>query len=380
MKVAMILTDEREEFHQYEKPVPFFGPAPTALLEGLRNQPEIELHIVSCTKKSMSSPPKLADNIWFHLLHVKQSGWLRSGYSGCVLAIRRKLRDIRPEVVHGQGTERYCSLAAAFSGFPNIITIHGNMRPIAKITSAKIFSYLWSSAKLEAFVLPRTNGVVCNSAYTESIVRPLARQTWRVPNALRQQFLELPVSTSPPSGSPILLNIGTISPYKRQLDLLALAEKLHQEGLSFQLQFIGAADRSNEYGAAFLERVAVAERDGFARYLGAKSLSELIACLDTASALIHAPSEEAFGLVVAEALSRNLKFFGTTVGGIPEIARGVEGVELFPPDDERSLRVAVARWLREGCPRPLSAALEMRTRYNPKTIAERHVEIYRKLS
>lgn len=377
MKVAMILTDEREEFHQYDNPVPFFGPAPTALLQGLTNLPEIEFHIVSCTKRPMSTPEKLSQNVWFHLLHVNQWGWLRSIYSGCVLAIRRKLREIQPHLVHGQGTERYCSLAAVLSGFPNIITIHGNMRPIAKASSAKTFSYLWSAAKLEQFVLPRTFGVVCNSRYTESMVSDHARKTWRVPNALREEFFAPPIPSLAPARPPILLNIGTISRDKRQVELLAIAEELYQEGFAFQLQFIGKATPTNKYATAFLNQIAAAERTGFARYLGTKSLGEVIASLDAASALIHIPSEEAFGLVVAEALSRNLKFFGTMIGGIPDIAEGVEGVELFPLNDERSLRVAIAKWLRKGCPRPLSAALEMRTRYHPNVVGERHAEIYR---
>jgi glycosyltransferase involved in cell wall biosynthesis len=377
MKVAMILTDEREEFHQYEKPVPYFGPAPTALLEGLSNLSEIELHIVSCTKKSMSSPSKLADNVWFHLLHVKQSGWLRSGYSGCVLAIRRKLRDIRPDIVHGQGTERYCSLGAAFSGFPNIITIHGNMRPIARVTSANMFSYMWSAAKLEAFVLPRTDGVVCNSAYTESIVRPLARKTWRVPNALRLEFFRPPATTTATANRPVLLNVGTTSRYKRQLELLGLAKELHRQGLVFELRFIGASDQSDSYAAAFCRQVDAAKCAGFAQHLTPISLADLVAEMDAASALLHAPSEEAFGLVVAEALARNLKLFATNVGGIPDIAREVEGAELFRVEDDKCLHIAIAGWLQKGCPRPLFAAQEMKNRYHPNVIASRHLQIYR---
>jgi glycosyltransferase involved in cell wall biosynthesis len=176
------------------------------------------------------------------------------------------------------------------------------------------------------------------------------------------------------------LNIGAISPYKRQLELLGLARDLHRDGNIFEARFIGAADRKSKYGAAFLDQIAVAEREGFARYLGKKSLSELIALLDTASALIHVPSEEAFGLVVAEALSRNLKFLGTAVGGVPDIAQGVEGAELFPLNDEESLRLAIANWLRNGSPRPGTAAVATRRRYHPGVIAKRHVEIYREIT
>jgi glycosyltransferase involved in cell wall biosynthesis len=95
--------------------------------------------------------------------------------------------------------------------------------------------------------------------------------------------------------------------------------------------------------------------------------------------LIHVPSEEAFGLVVAEALSRNLKFFGTMVGGVPDITQGVEGAELFPLNDEESLRLAIANWLRNGCPRPGTAAETTRRRYHPDVIAKQHLEIYREI-
>jgi glycosyltransferase involved in cell wall biosynthesis len=253
------------------------------------------------------------------------------------------------------------------------------MTAVAKNMHAAIGSYLWCAAVLERFTLPRTLGVFCNSSYTESVVKERARQTWLVPNAVRREFFETPLPSRPAPSKPILLNVGAVSRYKRQLELLALARELHQEGLSFQLRFVGRADRSTKYGAAFLDEIAAAERDGFARYLGTKSLSELTASLDRASALIHVASEEAFGLVVAEALSRNLKFFGTMVGGVPDIAEGVEGAELFSLNDEKSLRLAIANWLRKNCARPGTAATEMRGRYYPDVIAKRHLEIYREI-
>ena len=162
MKIAMLIPDNRDEFGTYNEPEPVFGPAPAALLEGMAQESDLELHILSCSKRPMAAPEKLARNISFHLLHVKQWGWLRSVYSGCILAIRQKLREIKPDLVHGQGTERYCALAAVFSRFPNVITIHGNMRAIAKINHVRPLSYQWCAAKLEQFTLPRTGGVICS--------------------------------------------------------------------------------------------------------------------------------------------------------------------------------------------------------------------------
>jgi len=91
------------------------------------------------------------------------------------------------------------------------------------------------------------------------------------------------------------------------------------------------------------------------------------------------PSEESFGLVVAEALARNLKLFTTKVGGILDIGDGVEGAELFPVGNDDALAAASECWLKKGCPQPVSAAQEMRSRYHPKVIATRHIEIYREL-
>jgi glycosyltransferase involved in cell wall biosynthesis len=125
--------------------------------------------------------------------------------------------------------------------------------------------------------------------------------------------------------------------------------------------------------------VAIAERKGFAGYFGMKSLPELIASFDAASALVHVPSEEAFGLVVAEALARNLKFFGTNVGGLRDIADGVEGAELVSPMNFAGLSAAITSWLALGCPRPTSSVQQIRLRYHPAVIARRHLEIYREI-
>lgn len=378
MKIAILTTDNRAHHRRYELPEPYFGPAPEALFQGFARIPEAEVHVVSCTQQPMRSPEKLTGNIWFHSLRVPKIGWLRTGYQGCIRATRRKLQELQPDIVHGQGTERDSAIAAIFSGFPNVVTIHGNMGQVAKTLKARVGSFHWWTAVLERFTLRRTAGVFCNSSYTESVVRPQARRTWRVPNPVREAFFE-DKSLVPDRTIPKLLNIGVVAPYKRQNELLGMAERLHQEGFRFQLQFIGAADPKTSYAAEFLHRIKAAEKAGFARYVGSRPLPELRDDLDSACALIHNSVEESFGLVVAEALSRNLKFFGVRVGGVPDIATGVEGAELFEVDDIEAMAAAIAEWMRSGCPMPATAAAEMCSRYDPKKIALRHLEIYREV-
>jgi glycosyltransferase involved in cell wall biosynthesis len=378
MKIAVITTDNRQHYGTYGEPKPDFGTAPAALLQGFAGMPELEVHIVSCAMKPMKSPEKLADNIWFHSLYVPKIGWMRTSYQGCLRAVRRRLKVIGPDIVHGQGTERECAISAAFSRFPNVVTIHGNMAELARFFDARMGSYSWLAGQLEGIVLSRTRGVFCNSEYTENLVKPRAKHTWRVPNAVREPFFSAP-GREAATGKCVLVNVGVITERKRQVELLGVARRLHEQGLKFEIQFLGLADAQNAYGAKFLEQVKEGEAKGYARHLGFKPESELIECFDAAHGLVHFPSEEAFGLVVAEALARNLKFFGARLGGMIDICSGVDGAELFAGDDWDGLTAALAKWIQAGHPWAAGAADVMRARYHPRVVAQRHVEIYREV-
>jgi glycosyltransferase involved in cell wall biosynthesis len=379
MRIALLTTDNRDHQRCYGETVPRFGPAIEAILSGLSERPELEVHVISCTQKPMRAPAKLSENTWFYLLHVPKIGWLRTGYQGCVRAVHRKLRELQPDIVHGQGTERECAISAVLSGFPNVVTVHGNMGQVAKSLRAPIGSFLWLTARLETFALRRAGGVFCNSAYTEQLVRKNNARTWRVPNALRPAFFDTPLRPRVRSEKPILLNVGGIIPYKRQLELLEMAEQLNREGDRFEIIFVSPPPGRSAYARAFQERLAGLGSRGFARVVTPGNLDELMELYDRASALIHVSTEESFGLVVAEAMSRNLKFFGVRAGGVPDIAEGVEGAELFALEDEKSLISAISRWLESSAPLPKTAAQEMRTRYHPDVIAAQHVGIYREV-
>jgi glycosyltransferase involved in cell wall biosynthesis len=378
MKIALLTTDNREHDRDYAAPEPRFGAAPAALLQGFAQLPEVEVHVVSCVQQPVNSPEKIAPNIFYHSLHVPKSGWMRTLYQGCLRATRKKLREIRPDIVHGQGTERDCAVRAVWSGFPNVLTIHGNMAELARLFRARPGSFHWLAARLENFALARTAGVFCNSAYTESLVGPRARKTWRVPNALRREFFETPPGT-PNDPRCVLLNVGVVSQRKRQLELLEVARKLHGQGLKFEFHFIGRAEPSEPYAAEFLEKIKPLAAAGCARWTGELPVDQIIRQFDSSGALVHFPSEEAFGLVAAEAMARGLKFFGARTGGIADIAGDIPEAGLFDGNDWPGLTSALGDWIKNGGARSAGAAALMRKRYHPDVVARRHLEIYREV-
>jgi glycosyltransferase involved in cell wall biosynthesis len=76
-------------------------------------------------------------------------------------------------------------------------------------------------------------------------------------------------------------------------------------------------------------------------------------------------------------IARGLKFFGANLGGIVDIASGIDGAELH--NDFESLQAGICRWLDEGAQAPALAADEIARRYHPKVIAGEHLKIYREV-
>ena len=379
MRIANLIMDMREVQRSYAETAPRFPGGSASLLDGFAKLPEEEVHVISCIQQPMQAPKKLADNIWFHPLVVPKFGWLRTGYQGCVRAVRRKLRELQPDIVQADGTERECAISAVFSGFPNVVAMQGIMSEQARLNSPRFGSYLWLTKRIEDFVLRRTAGVFCNSSYTENLVRSRARKTWLMPHPLRQSFIEPPPAAGPREC--ILLNVGMISPRKRQLELLDVAEALHKRGLKFEFRFVGYIYSAPgiAYGEAFKKRIQPMEAAGYARYVGAPDDDELLRQYDSAAAMVHFASEDAAPMTVLEGIGRELKFFGARQGGAVEITQDMPGVELFDVNDFSGLTEGIARWIGQGHPRPTGAAALVRERRSPVLLAKRHVEIYREV-
>jgi glycosyltransferase involved in cell wall biosynthesis len=375
MKIAIVATDNREHLKDYTAPTPYFGTAPAALLQGFTETSDVEIHVVSCTQKPMRSPSKLADNIWFHSLHVPKLGWMRTGYQGCIRAIRSRLKSINPHIVHGQGTERECSISAVHSGFPNVITLHGNMRLIAKVNQAKPFSYMWLAAKLERYVLPRTCGVVCISEYTERAVGDLASQTWVIPNAVDTSFFD--VEPSGCTGN-IILCVGHVIFRKNQNAFIHAVDSLAKQS-ELKLVFLGGVSSADSYGRNFLKLIETRPWCEYAGFADRPTLQKWF----SKARLVAMPSlEENCPMVLLEAMTAGIPVVAANVGGIPEIVEhNVTGL-LFDPTDADSIRTAIAQALQESETTNAMAAMaarRARERYAPSVIASQHVRLYDKL-
>ncbi len=376
MTVVQLTTDNREPFRQYSLPKPWFGTAPEALLQGFACLSEMEIHVVSCTQQPMrESPEKLAPNIWFHSLHVPNLGWLKTGYQGCVRAIRRKIHELKPDIVHGQGTERECGLGAIFSGYPNVLTIHGNMRLVAKVNHARPFTFNWLAARLEAFTVPRTDGVVCITNYTRQAVARDRVRTWVVANAVDEKFFAIEPAPGPER---VILCVGHITVRKNQNAFVRALDRIIGE-FPLRLVCLGLAGENDPYAQEFRQLSATRPWIEHVRWADRPELRER---LRTATLLALPSLEDNCPMAVLEAMAAGVPVVAANVGGIPDlIAEGVTGL-LCDPLKESSMADAVKRAL-GNAERSMALARTARAKarqlFCPEIVGRRHLEIYREV-
>jgi glycosyltransferase involved in cell wall biosynthesis len=377
MKVAILTTDNREHFRDYGNPNPYFGTAPEALLQGFTALRNVEVHVVSCTRQPVRAPTKLAENIWYHNLHVPKIGWMTTLYQGCIRATRKKLREICPDIVHGQGTEHNNALCAVLSGFPNVLTIHGNMRLIAQVNRVKPFSFIWLSAQLERLTIPRSAGVVCITRYTQAAVADLAKKTWVVPNAVDASFFE--INAQPPPGKPPrILCVGVICPRKNQNAFIRALDPLANK-TKFEVLFLGATAGGRAYDDEFVKLI---EDRPWCVYDGVANREKLKAHFSEATLLALPSLEDNCPMVVLEAMAAGVPVAAANVGGVPDLIEEEKTGFLCDPLNPKRISDAMEKALAD--PVRLAAVAgyaksEAVRRFHPQIIANRHLEVYREV-
>ncbi len=286
-----------------------------------------------------------------------------------------KSSGIFSRIVHGQGMERVCAISAVFSGFPNVLTVHGNQRLIAAVTKAEPFSFPWLSARLERITIPRSNGVVCITRYTQEAAADLAKRTWVVPNAVAESFFS--VNFDPPSGEPpAILCIGHVCPLKNQNSFIRALDPLAVER-KFEVFFLGQISPGRLYDDEFLSLV---KGRGWCWHGGFADREKVKGYFQHAALLASPSLENNCPMVVLEAMAAGVPVVAAKVGGLPDLIEEGRTGFFCNSLDSSSMREVIRRVLASfstGREIVRQAKLCAEQRFHPKIIAARHLEIYR---
>jgi len=157
-------------------------------------------------------------------------------------------------------------------------------------------------------------------------------------NPVLQALSEAPVSSPLPSlPNPYILAVGSLIP-RKAYDLLVRAVGIIRDcGYYVNLVIVGDGPEAPRL-AALARELEVEERIVFA---GDLAHVETLRFYPGAKFFVHSAREEAFGLVLLEAMAFGKAVIAPRVGGIPEFIRHGETGLLVTPDDPAELATAI---------------------------------------
>jgi glycosyltransferase involved in cell wall biosynthesis len=263
-------------------------------------------------------------------------------------------------------------MCAVFSGFPNVLTIHGNMRLVAEFLRAKPLTYYWFASRLERLCLRKTDGIVAISSYTQSNVAPYTPRTWLVPNAVHPSFFNLPRR---PDSPPRILCAANIGSRKNQIGLIKALDSLACT-TPLKLIFAGGGSEADAYYGDF--RQIVGERP-WCEYLGALDRKALKTEMSRATVGVLPSFEDNCPMVILEATAAGLPFAASRVGGIPDLIEHRKTGLLFNPRQPESISSSVESLIADnGLAEQLatSARAYAASQFSAESVARRHLKVY----
>lgn len=346
---------------------------------------QIELHVVTISKYVAADDEFVDGGVHFHVLKIPNVPRVLLGYQLDRLRIVRCLRRIKPDVVHGFGTEASFGYAAASSGYPSVVMIQGIIKRIAGaggILDLLRRPALCASLAFERVTVRRCRHFVCETLFAAEFVREYN------PEAV-VHLIRTPISDAwfgvarqvEADGLSEVLFVGRASAAKGIEVLLEAFPIVLREFPRAFLHIVGACDPRylcDTLGPA-IRRRGIEEHVRFHGYQPAAFIAERLsraAVLALPTIMDTAPN------VLAEARAAGVPVVASAVGGIPElITDGVDGL-LVPARSSEALADAIRGLLRDR-----SAARRMAERGRRRVFEEHQaavqvsklIEVYREI-
>jgi len=171
--------------------------------------------------------------------------------------------------------------------------------------------------------------------------------------------------------------IGKLNKGKGVYELLEAAAAIASEGRPIKLIFVGdGPEKEGLVNGA--EKLGIRDRAIFTGIR--RDVERLYAAMDVF--VLPSTCDEAFGMVIIEAMAMGKPVIGTEVGGIPELISDGKNGLLVPPGDAKALSAAIRKYLTD---RDFSARiaacgrLTVESQFSDSTLGDRFEEVLEKL-
>ena len=292
---------------------------------------DLTLHVIMLRKGVDRDISFQRRNVMFHVLKVPRGSRAVSLFWIDTILIRRKLREIQPDLVHAWGTERGAGLIASRLRRPYLITVQGLLtwyRQLVPLNAYERFATLLEQMSFRRARLVTTESTFAVQFLRKHFPKPVIHQAEHVPNPVFREVHRTPQL------SPIrFIMVGTPG-FRKGTDLLLKALSLLASEFPFELRMFGTV--SETYLASQREFISDELRR---RMLFQQNLSptEVAAEMATATAMILPTRADTSPNAVKEAVVAGVPVVASAIGGIVDYVFSNKNGLLFPAGDLQGL-------------------------------------------
>lgn len=299
-------------------------------------------------------------------------------YTYTALKAIQIIKSIRPDIVHGIGTEHIWPTAALMSKYPAVLTVHGIMNNIVKKLNLPLLSRMRWFSLLERRVLHRAKHLITISPYVMVSLGQFSKaKTFSIENPIAIRFFN---ATAQPANSKKILFIGDTGQRKSLLTILEAFVKLKKTGYAegWQIVVIGPII-NGPYHDKIMALIREQEIEDQIVFKGFILPDALVEEYQTSALLALSSIEETAPMCIAEAMAVGLPVVATCVSGVPYmVSAGETGFLCTVGDSEemaaRMLDLIESPGLRERLGR--KAKKEAEQRWRPEKIALQTLQVY----
>ena len=342
------------------------------IAEAFEGLPDIDLHWVVLSDRVNTLLEVRWKNQTFHVLPTTSKGRAATLFARDRKSITACLAEIKPQLVHGWGTEDVHALAAATSGFPNIVSMQGLLSHY--VLKNRMHPREYFQALIELYVLRKAEILTVESAWTRDLVlrRAPRAQVHLVEYGVQDVFMN--TQWQPDPETPAAIFVGSVTPRKGIQDAVAA---FRDPSLAHaQLWVVGG------HSSPWAEQLRLSGGPNI-KWLGRASAQETALLMSRAWCLVIPTRADTGPTVVKEARCVGLPVVGTRCGGLTTYIQPGENGFYADPGDIGTLTSNLAALLSDlkKC-QSMGAHLheEHRQLLSPRRTAAGFYELYRKVT
>jgi len=316
------------------------------LLRSLARFDDLEVHVVTCQPGVEDRLTETVSGLPLHVLKRRRLGRI-TFHARDVSKIRRTLERLSPRVVHAQGIGIYAA-AAAYSGYPHVVTSHGIIFREAEFATGLAAHFRgFADSVYERYCLARVKNLISISPYVEEELvqmRGFRGHVYRIENPVDDSFF----TVNDHGEEATILYAGRVLPRKGLLSLLGALVRVREAMPQACLRVAGEAESAAAYSEACRRFVEQEGLDTAVSFLGSLTLEQMVEEYGRCAVLAMPSKQETAPVVVAEAMAAGRPVVATRVCGVPYMVEdGVNGL-LVDYGDVTGLASALLRVLRDS--------------------------------